>query len=143
MSQENKDLVLRLDREGFFKQDFAVIDEILADDFVDRDPTPGTDGNREGFKQMCTMVMGGFPDMETTEEQLVAEGDLVVHSWTTEGTHDGEMMGMPATGKRVTFRGMEMWRVEDGRLAEHRGVVDLMDMLTKAGVVPEMAPAGA
>jgi steroid delta-isomerase-like uncharacterized protein len=140
MSEDNKALVRRLD-EAFFKQDFGTFDELLADDFVDHNPIPDSPGGVEGFKQTARTVMGGFPDMDVKTTDVIAEDDRVVHFWICEGTHDGEFMAMSPSGKRVTFTGIEIWRIADGQIAERWGVVDNMDLLEKTGNLPAIEEA--
>jgi steroid delta-isomerase-like uncharacterized protein len=89
---------------------------------------------------MVTMYRSAFPDMRVTIEDLVAEGDKVAARWSVTGTHRGELMGIPATGKRVTVTGIEINRFAGGKLVEHWESFDQLSMMQQLGVVP--APGG-
>jgi len=96
--------------------------------------------DREGFKAFVGINLGAFPDVKVTSDSLVAEGDKVVNRWTAIGTHTGELMGIPATGKRITMTGITIVRVADGKITEFWMESDQMGMMQQLGVVP--APGG-
>ena len=101
MSDTNKALYMRFIDEVIGKKNIAIIDELLAPSFVDHNPIPGMAADREGVKQGMGMFLSAFPDLSSTTDFVVAEGDLVVGHHTTTGTNQGEFMGMPATGKKM------------------------------------------
>jgi len=82
------------------------------------------------------MYLSAFPDIHVTIEELIAEGDKVVLRTVYRGTHQGELMGIPATGKPVNVAGIEIVRVEGNTLAERWATIDQLGMLQQLGVVP-------
>jgi predicted ester cyclase len=123
MSAENKALVRRFYDEVFGKKNVNAIDELCAPGFVDHSPAPGQAPGPQGLKAMFTEWFQGFPDATLTVQDMVAEGDLVVARLSGQGTHTGSLLGTAPTGKKVTFRGMDMIRLKDGRAIEvwHEG----------------------
>ena len=92
----------------------------------------------DGVKQFFSMFRAAFPDMQGTVEHIVAEGDKVIAFFTWRGTHRGDFMGIPATGKSVTMQTADAWRVANGKLAEHWDVVDMMGAMQQIGLTPAM-----
>ena len=91
----------------------------------------------EDAKQEAANVRGGFPDLESTVEDLIAERDKVVAHWRAHATHQGEYMGIPPTGNRVNFTGISIYRIEGGKIAESWGVSEDLDLMRQIGAVPE------
>ena len=85
---------------------------------------------------MMGMFFSAFPDLHSTIDQLIAEGDIVAGRMTTTGTHRGEFMGIPPTGKRVTFSEIHIVRIADGKAVEHWGNSDDLGMMQQLGVIP-------
>lgn len=142
MSEQNKALVRRYNDDFWGKGDQALANELFAENLVDHDPAgqslpPG----REGMKQALANFRTAFPDLETSCEHLIAEGDTVVLRWKARGTHRGELMGIPPTGKQVTLKGVDILRIENGKIAERWAEYDNLGLLQQLGVVPEMAQA--
>lgn len=119
-----------------------LIDELVAEDFVDHEEFPGMATDREGVKAFMGMMQEAFDGFRIDAEQLVAEGDIVAARITMRGTHSGEFMGVPATGKQIEVPGFDMVRFADGKVAEHWGVTDAMTMMQQLGALPEEPPAG-
>jgi steroid delta-isomerase-like uncharacterized protein len=116
--------------------------EVLADGFVEHEPTPGLDPTKEGTKQLFRMMIAGFPDLRFDAEDTLTSGDKVVCRARFTGTNKGEFMGMPATGKSVNVQLIEIVRFGDDGLAhEHWGVMDIMSMMQQLGAVPQGPPA--
>ena len=136
MSDANKALYKRFNDEVIGKKNIAAIDELLAPSFVEHNPMPGTPADREGLKQALGMLLSAFPDLNSTTNFLVAEGDLVVGHHTTTGTNQGEFMGMPATGKKMRMDEIHIVRIVDGKAVEHWGLVDDMAMMQQLGMMP-------
>ena len=139
MSEENKQVSRRLAEEAFGQGRFEVIDELVADDFVNRDTSipPGVGSDREGLKQLAQGYVAAFPDMELKVEDQVAEGDKVVSRWSARGTHKGELLGIPPTGKQATVTGITIDRLESGKIVESWNNWDTLGLLQQLGVVPE------
>ena len=99
---ENTAAARRFLEEGFNHQDLDLMQATAAANVVNHSLPP----NREGWKMMASMFFAAFPDMQVTVDDLLAEGDRVVTRWTARGTQQGELMGIPATGKAVTLTGI-------------------------------------
>ena len=133
-TEENRALDRRF-TEGVWKRgNLAVLDELLSADFNGHDPTisPGS----QGFKQFVLMYRTAFPDLHFTIEDQVAEGNKNVGRWTARGTHRGELMGIPPTGKPVTVTEMFISRHANGKLVESWFNFDTLGMLQQLGVIP-------
>jgi|1185.fasta_scaffold659889_2 steroid delta-isomerase-like uncharacterized protein len=143
MPQDNRAVVGRINEEAFRQGHAEVADECMADDFVEHNPMPGFGADREGFKQMVASLHQAFPDFEIRVEDQVAEGDRVVERWTCTGTHEGEFMGIPATHNKVDIEGMDMSRLENGRIVEHWTQMDSLAMMQQLGVIPSEQEARA
>lgn len=116
--------------------DADALDGIMTPDVVNHSPLPGQAAGVEGFKQALTWMRSGVPDLRITIDSAVAEGDRVSTRWTGTGTHSGELMGIPATGKAVTVSGIDICRISDGRIAEYWQELDTLSMLRQLGVIP-------
>jgi steroid delta-isomerase-like uncharacterized protein len=136
MSAENKALIRRVYEEAWNKGNLAILDEVVSPDYVDHSLPPGLPPGKEGIKQLIAMYQAAFPDTVMTVEDQIAEGDKVVTRWSARGTHKGELMGVPPTGKVVTVSGIDISRVADGMEVEHWAEFDLMGMMQQLGVVP-------
>jgi steroid delta-isomerase-like uncharacterized protein len=140
---DNAAIVDRLDTEGFGRGNVDVVDEVVAEDFVDHQAMPGMSPDREGLKTLIRALHQAFPDMQMQIEDRIVAGDKVVERWSCTGTHDGEFMGLPPTHRRIEIRGMDISRLEDGRLVEHWTQVDMLSMLQQLGALPTQAQAPA
>ena len=136
-AQENKAIVRRLYEEAISQNKPEVFDEIMSADIVDHAPFPDQAPGLEGFKGVFAMVLSAFPDYHSTVEDQIAEGDKVVTRFISEGTHQGELMGIAPTGNRVRVTGIDIDRVEEGKIVEHWSEADLLGMMTQLGVIPE------
>ncbi len=137
-TEQNKAVVRRLFEEAFGKGNLAVLDEIVAPNQVNGDPgaLPGMPSGPEGAKMLITNYRNAFPDLRFTIDEQVAEGNTVVTRWTAHGTHNGELAGLPATGKPATVVGMGIDRIENGKIVESWGLFDQFGMLQQLGVIP-------
>ncbi len=95
----------------------------------------------EAAKQEAADFRRGFPDVVSTIEDLIAEGDKVVARWRSRATHQGEYMGIPPTGKEVDFRGISIYRIEGGKIAQSWSVVDQLGLMRQLGAIPEPGQA--
>ena len=122
--------------------DIDRFDEVMADDFVEHEDTPGLAPTKEGVKEFFRMYRAAFPDLRMDPEDVLASGDKVVARVRVTGTQQGELMGMPATGKRVDVQLIDIIRFGDDGLAhEHWGVIDALAMMQQLGAIPEGTPA--
>ena len=139
MSEENKALYRRIIEEFGNKGDRAAVDELYSADLVDHVAIPGNDPGNEGLKQIITSWRDAFPDLHTHIEDLIAEGDRVVARLMFHGTHQGEFMGIPATGKQIRVNEICIVRFADGKVVEHWEVCDYLSMMQQLGVVSPLA----
>ncbi len=117
--------------------DLDAVIELLADDFVDHEEMPGIASGREGVRQLFTMFQTAFPDMRWEAQDVLADGDKVAVRVRVTGTNQGELMGMPASGRSVSVQVIDIIRFgDDGLVHEHWGVFDMMGMMQQLGVAP-------
>ena len=135
-TEENKAIARRFYAEVWNKGNLDVADELLAADFVDHAAPPGFAPGVAGAKQVFSFYRAAFPDLQVNAEDLIAEGDRVVARWSSSGTHKGDFMGIPPTGKQVQITGIDLFRFSGGKIAEHWGVFDQLGMLQQLGVAP-------
>jgi steroid delta-isomerase-like uncharacterized protein len=139
--EANKQLSRRVAEEAFSQGRMEVIDELIADDFVNHDPTspPGLPPGREGVKELVRFYRGAFPDTQLIIDDQIAEGDKVVTRYTARGTHQGDFAGIPPTGRQVTGTGITIDRIEGGKIVESWNAFDQFALLQQLGAIPEMA----
>jgi steroid delta-isomerase-like uncharacterized protein len=138
--EDNKAIVRRLNDEVWSKGRLDVVDELIADDFVTTVVgAPELIRGPQGFREFVVMYRNAFPDLRITVDEQIAEGDIVVTRWTATGRNEGELMGMPATGKQATTAGVNINRISGGKLVEGWGLFDQLGLLQQLGAVP--APA--
>jgi steroid delta-isomerase-like uncharacterized protein len=114
----------------------------LADDFVEHDELPGLEPGKAGVKELFRMYRAAFPDLRLQPEDVLVSGDKGVARVRATGTHQGELMGMPATGRHVDIQLIDITRFgDDGLAREHWGVSDMLGMMQQLGAIP--APAAA
>lgn len=114
--------------------DLGIIDSHFADNFVDHEELPGLPQTKEGVRQFFTMTRTAFPDFNMKIEHIVAEGDMIVVHGTMHGIHQGEFMGIPATGKQIAVPFFDMIRIAGGKAVEHWGLTDTARMMQQLGV---------
>jgi steroid delta-isomerase-like uncharacterized protein len=120
----------------------STIDEFLAPNFVEREVLPpGTPSGREGVKQLTMMFRTAFPDFNVSIDDMIAEGDKIVARTTWSGTQKGDFMGIPSSGKRVSFDVIDIIRISEGKGVEHWGVMDSSALMQQLGVIPAGSPA--
>jgi steroid delta-isomerase-like uncharacterized protein len=127
--------------EGVNSGNFDVFDEVVAPDVVDHDPAPEQGPGPQGFKDMFATMRAAFPDMEVTPEHMTATEDDVALAYTITGTHQGDFLGVAPTGRKVTARGVQIGRFENGRLAERWGSSDQFAILQQLGAEPQTGEA--
>jgi predicted ester cyclase len=129
-TEENKAVSNRM-AEAIGRADFDAFDELMAPELA------------EEFKQGVSELRRSFPDYHGTNEIQVAEGDMVANRFVYYGTHRGEFMGVAPTGRRVTFRGLTLDKVVDGKIVENIVEMDLEDVLGQIGAVVRADPSGS
>jgi steroid delta-isomerase-like uncharacterized protein len=106
-----------------------VIEEVVAENFVEHEEFPGLAGGREGLRHFFEMIRTAFPDFSMTMEDMVAEGNKVFIRATMRGTQKGEFMGIPPSGQQMAVPFADIVRFEGGRVVEHWGVTDTRRMM--------------
>jgi steroid delta-isomerase-like uncharacterized protein len=135
-TEQNKALLSRLMKEVFSRGNISLVDELLAPDFVEHEELPpGIPPGREAVKQFSTLFRSAFPDLKITIDDIIAEGDKVVVRGIWSGTHKGEFMGIPPTGKSVSFGVIDIVRIVGGKVVEHWGQMDTLRMMQQLGVI--------
>ena len=116
--------------------------DLLSDDFVEHEETPGLAPTKDGVKAFFRMYLAAFPDLRMDPVDVLPSGDKVVARVKATGTNTGEFMGIPATGKSVDVQLIDIMRFgDDGLVHEHWGVFDAMAMMQQLGVTPSGSPA--
>ena len=141
-AEEHKALVRRFVEEVQNRGDLASLDELCAPDFVNHSAPPGVPPTREGLVQLTAVFRQAFPDGRMAIEDMLAEGDKVVTRKTFRGTHQGDLMGLPPTGRRVEIGLIDIVRVVDGKVVEHWNAVDNLGMLQQLGAIPAPGATG-
>ena len=137
MGADIKTVARREIEEIFGQGNVALVDEIIATDFVGYDPAqPEPTRGREGVKQSAAGYRAAFPDLTCTVDQQVVEGDTVATRWTASGTHEGELFGIAPTGKQATVTGISISRIVDGQIVEDYTNWDTFGLMVQIGVVP-------
>jgi len=129
--EENKTIVRRM-FEAFNKQDLALLDDLIALDYVDH---PRQFQGLEEYKQYLTIFYKSFPDSHETIEDIIAEGDKVWIRVKGTGTHTGEYRGLNPTGKKITWGAVDIWRIADGKVAELWYAVVELDFYKQLDVI--------
>lgn len=135
MSIEDNKRVVRSLIDGLFTDgDLGAVDTYLAAECVLHDPPLGVPGDREGMRTAAAMIRKAFPDWHSELHMLVGEGDIVVERFTASGTHQGELMGVAPTGKTVSLKGINMFRVRHGHVLEWWSRLDELGFFRQLGL---------
>ena len=137
MSTEDNKVHVRRGFEALNQKNVAVFDELLNPDVVFHNASTTMQG-LEAYKQVLSVYVTAFPDLQFTIEDMIAEGDTVVVRYTTRGTHQGNFRGIPHTGKQVSGTGMFMDRLVNGKAVEQWINGDDLGLLQQLGVIPSM-----
>lgn len=118
--------------------DLAGFGDLLAEDLVEHEETPGFAPTKEGTLAFFEMLRGAFPDLKMSVEDLLADGTKTVARVTVTGTHRGDFMGVPPSGKSVVMQVIDIMRFDDsGRVCEHWGAADMLALMQQIGAVPD------
>jgi len=141
MANQANEAIARKGFEAFNTGNLDLVDEITADGAVGHDPaTPDAAPGPEGSKTLIQMYRGAFSDLEFTIDEIISDGDFVVTRWSSRGTNDGELGGMPPTGRTITSSGITIDKIVDGKIVESWTQWDNLGLMQQLGVG---APAGA
>jgi steroid delta-isomerase-like uncharacterized protein len=138
MASKNVDLAERFHFEVFQKGNLDAANDILTKDFVAHSPglPPELSKGPEGAKSWAQAIRTGLPDISLSHEDIVSEGDKVTIRWTGSGTHDGEMFGVPATGRPVNVSGIDIFLIKGGKIAEMWQEWDALGFMQQVGAIP-------
>ena len=138
-----------MDHSATMRRSYELISEgdidgfgrLVAEGFVEHEDSPGLPATKDGVLQFFRGYRAAFPDLRMDAEEVIASGDRTVARVKASGTQEGEFMGMPPSGRRVEVQLIDIMRFDDdGLIAEHWGVVDMLSMLQQLGALPQGAP---
>ena len=132
--EENKSIVRRY-QEIYNSNNLDALNEVVKEDFLTPRMMPGMPPGLEGAKQIHKATLLGMPDWHTEIEELIGEGDKVVARITMTGPHTGDFFGIPATGKKISFSGIYIVRIANGKIVEHWGEEDSVGLLQQLGAM--------
>ena len=132
--EANKEIVRRY-QEIYNSNQLDRLSEVLSEDLLTPKIMPGIPQGIEGAKVAHQMMVAGFPDYQTVIDELIAEGDKVVAPITMAGTNTGSFMGIPPTGKFISFTGIYIARIANEKIVEHWGEEDGVSLLGQLGVL--------
>lgn len=134
-TEANKALVRRFYEEVLNDRRVDVVDELAVPHYEEHDPLPGQGEGREGLKMRVTMLVEGLSPTFTIDD-IIAEADRVAVRWTSNATHSGTFFGAPPTGRTCRFAGIDIYRLDGDRMAEHWHVIDQLSMLQQLELLP-------
>src|SRR5579884_455889 len=137
--EHNKAIARQFFEDAYNTGNLALLEQLLAPSYVDEKAPPGTPSGPQGIATIITMFRRAFPDLHFEIEDQIAEGDKVVTRYTFSGTQQGELMGIPPSGKHVSIGGISIYRITDGKMQQAWIEYDMLGLLQQLGVVP---PAG-
>ncbi len=138
LQEANKEIIRKyfkaIDEEGK-RGNAEILNEFLAEDFIEHNPAPGIPPTRDGWKQLFKMFAEATPGYHVIDD-LIAEDDKVVAHITAYGKHIGTVFGIPATNKEFSMKGIVIWRLKKGMITEHWAQNDMVGMMIQLGVMP-------
>ena len=137
-TEENKAIIRRHVDEFWNQGKLDVADELHATDYVFHDSTSPEMRGTEAYNQFAITYRTAFPDLHFTIEDLIAVGDQVVQRWSCTGTHQGDLMGIPPTGKQTRTTGISIFRIVGGKIAEEWVNWSTLSLMQQLGVIPPM-----
>ncbi len=135
MSIEENKIIVRRYQEIYNSNNLDTLDEVVSEDLLTPRIMSGIPTGIEGAKAAHRIMLAGFPDYQTIINDVFAEGDKVAARITMMGTHTGSFMGMPPSDKRVSFSGIYIARIANGKIVEHWGEEDGVSLLQQLGVL--------
>jgi steroid delta-isomerase-like uncharacterized protein len=141
MSTQENVAVVRRFVERLNRGELAAVDDLVTDDVVYHDGPPGLSFGIVGYRQLIGGYLAAFPDLRLTPLDMIAADDKVVVRFTVGGTHRGDLMGMPPTGKTMEVRGTTIMRFREGKVAEEWELVDMLAMTQQLGAALDPAAA--
>jgi steroid delta-isomerase-like uncharacterized protein len=141
MSEALKQRVIDFTEEVWHKGNLDALDQYIARDCIRHTSPGGSEGGRdviriEDARKSISAMRTAFPDIHYATDDILADGDRVVVRWTCTGTHRGLFRGIPPTGKHITFIGINIYRLRDGKIVERWSVGDSLSLLQQLGAIP-------
>ena len=139
MSTEFNKAIVRRYRAIYAANDLDQLSEVLASDIIAHALLPNVPKSLDGIKAVHRSTLAVFPDLRTETEDLIAEGDLVVERWSQTQTHTGAPFfvgNVPASGRKIQTSGISIYRIANGKIAEHWANMDFLGVLQQVGAVP-------
>jgi len=137
MSTEDNKRTAQAFMDSFNRMDMTGLESRVSDAVVNHTLPPGMPSGKEGWKMLASVFWAGFPDMQVTIDDVIAEGDKVAYRWTARGTQTGEIMGIPPTSRSVILTGITIDRYDtESKIVEHWESYDQLGMLQQLGVIP-------
>jgi steroid delta-isomerase-like uncharacterized protein len=135
-SQTNATIVRQFADEVITRGNIEAAANYVWEDVVEQVPLPGQGPGLDGLKDILRAMRAGFPDIVFSIQEQIAEDDKVASRFEWTGTHQGEFLGIPATGRTVSVWGIVIDRLEDGRIKDTRIIMDTLGLMTQLGVLP-------
>jgi len=129
MSEQYKTAARNFIEKGLNQKDLSAFDTYFSSELIDHALPPGLPAGFEGRKMFGSALLAAFPDLHVHVEDLIADGEKLVTRYTVHGTHNGELMGIPPTGKQISIGGIAIDRFEDGQSVEHWEIIDQLSMM--------------
>jgi predicted ester cyclase len=138
MSEQYKSAARNFIEKGLNQKDLAALETYFSPDLTDHALPPGLPFGLEGRKIFASALLTAFPDLHVEVKDLIAEGEKLVTHYLVHGTHKGELMGIPPTGKEVSITGIAIDRFENGQSVEHWEIIDQLGLMQQIGVIPTL-----
>ena len=135
-TETNKAIIARMAEQLWNEGRVDLVEEFFAENYVEHVAGQPDRTGPELIQQAVTDTRSAYPDFRLSIDDFVAEGDLVAARWSMSGTHEGDLYGIPPTGKKVSQTGTTFYRLENGRIAEIWFLADMMGLMQQLGVVP-------
>lgn len=136
MPATNKEIIRAFIEEVLNQGRFERMNDLVLENFIELDPLPGQQQGRDGLKAVLMGFRAAFPDIHWTISEQISEGDKVVTRFTWTGTHHDTFLGVPATGRRVEVKGVVIDRLDSGKMADSRILMDTLSLMQQLGVLP-------
>ena len=142
MSQENKSIASSLYDGVWNKRKLELVDQLISPSHALHDPiVSGSQVGPELYKHRVRQMTTGFPDLRITIEDTIAEKEKLVVSWVISGTHKGEFMEIPATGRKISVEGITIHHIQNGKILDSYARWDVLDLMRQLGAVPTQVRA--
>lgn len=136
MSKESSLAALTTFAEAVNTGNFDLFDQVVAPDCIDHDPASGQSAGPAGYRMFFGGMRTAFPDMQVSLETAVQDEDTIAFAYTITGTHSGPLLGIPASGKKIKIRGLQISKFKDGKMTERWGSSDELGLLKQIGAIP-------